>query len=150
MSKSGLFLEIDEFERNKCHPTGRPPKLNSAIIEEICDLIIEGQTIAKAANMRGISESTIYRWLKLGKEPNSESIYKELVARVYEATELSEFELLQGFRIAASKKKDPRHYLLMLERRFPERYAKPELRLAQSEPKSSKNRTPTKPLKVVK
>ena len=72
----------------------------------------------------GISESTIYRWLAMGKSEEAEPIYVELVARVGEAIESSEFELLQRMRIAGSKPDHWRATAWMLERRFPEKYGK--------------------------
>jgi hypothetical protein len=74
--------------------------------------------------LTGISESTIYRWLALGKSEAAEPIYGELVARVGEAIESSEFELLQRMRIAGSKSDNWRATAWMLERRFPEKYGK--------------------------
>jgi hypothetical protein len=94
------------------------------MIEQICDLLIEGSTIARSAVLTGISESTIYRWLALGKPEGAEPIFVELVARVGEAIESSEFELLQRMRIAGSKPDHWRATAWMLERRFPEKYGK--------------------------
>ena len=94
------------------------------MIEQFCDLLIQGQTIARAALLTGISESTIYRWLVLGKKEGAEAIYVELVERVREATECSEFELLQRLRKAGDKPEHWRAAAWMLERRFPERYGK--------------------------
>jgi hypothetical protein len=94
------------------------------MIEQICDLIIEGKPLARAAMLTNISESTLYRWLALGKEIDAEEIYCELVKRVREATECSEFELLQNMRIAGMKTENWRATAWMLERRFPEKYGK--------------------------
>jgi transposase len=94
------------------------------MIEQYCDLLIQGQTVSRAAVLTGISESTIYRWLTLGKKEGAEPIYAELVERVTEATECSEFELLQRLRKAADKPEHWRATAWMLERRFPEKYGK--------------------------
>lgn len=72
----------------------------------------------------GISESTIYRWLAMGKSEAADPIYVDLVARVGQAVECSEFELLQRMRIAASKPDHWRATAWMLERRFPEKFGK--------------------------
>lgn len=114
----------DEYKSSRPHPIGRPPKLTPEMIEQVCDLLIEGSTIAGAARLTGISESTIYRWLAMGKSEGTEPIYVELVARVGEAIESSEFELLQRMRIAGSKPDHWRATAWMLERRFPEKYGK--------------------------
>ena len=120
---------LDQYEKSsykdsRPHPIGRPPKLTAEMIEQYCDLLIQGQTVSRAAVLTGISESTIYRWLTLGKKEGAEPIYAELVERVTEATECSEFELLQRLRKAADKPEHWRATAWMLERRFPERYGK--------------------------
>jgi len=112
------------YKDSRPHPIGRPPKLTSEMIEQICDLLIQGKPIARAAMLTGISESTIFRWLAIGKSPEAETIYRELVDRVAEATECSEFELLQNIRMAAAETKNWRANFQMLERRFPEKYGK--------------------------
>ena len=118
------LLARDEYKSSRPHPIGRPPKLTLEMIEQICDLLIEGSTIARSAMLTGISESTIYRWLAMGKSEGAEPIYVELAARVGEAIESSEFELLQRMRIAGSKPDHWRATAWMLERRFPEKYGK--------------------------
>ena len=118
------LLAKDEYKSSRPHPIGRPPKLTPEMIEQICDLLIEGSTIARSAVITGVSESTIYRWLAMGKSEGAEPIYVELVARVGEAIESSEFELLQRMRIAGSKSDHWRATAWMLERRFPEKYGK--------------------------
>ena len=118
------LLARDEYKSSRPHPIRRPPKLTLEMIEQICDLLIEGSTIARSAVITGVSESTIYRWLAMGKSEGAEPIYEELVARVGEAIESSEFELLQRMRIAGSKPDHWRATAWMLERRFPEKYGK--------------------------
>lgn len=115
-------LEVSDIKSSRPHPVGRPPRLNGELIEQICDLIIEGKTIERAARLSGVSATSIYRWLAIGKQGNSEPIYQELVERVREATECSEFELLQSMRISGSNPKNWRANAWLLERRFPEKY----------------------------
>jgi transposase len=117
-------FEKDDYDNSRPHPIGRPPKLTTEMIEQFCDLLIQGQAIAKAAILTGISESTIYRWLAVGKKEGAEVIYAELVERVSEAIECSEFELLQRMRKAGEKPDHWRATAWMLERRFPEKYGK--------------------------
>ena len=125
MSSSILdMFARDEYKSSRPHPIGRPPKLTPEMIEQICGLLIQGSTIAGAAMLTGISESTIYRWLAMGKSEGADPIYLELVARVGEAVESSEFELVQRMRIAGSKPDHWRATAWMLERRFPEKYGK--------------------------
>lgn len=127
-SKTLDDYEIMEIIAARPHPIGRPPKLTNELIENFCDLIIEGLTLERAARLSGISATTIYRWLAMGKKEDSEQIYKELVERVQEATECSEFELLQAMRIAGSDTRNWRAQAWLLERRFPEKYGKREIR----------------------
>ena len=118
------FLAREDYKNSRPHPIGRPPLLTPEMIEEICDHLITGSSIARAGVLAGISESTIYRWLAIGKTEEADPIYIELVARVGEAIESSEFELLQRMRIAGSKPDHWRATAWMLERRFPEKYGK--------------------------
>lgn len=117
-------LERVDYKNSRPHPIGRPPVLNEDMIEQICDLLIQGQTMAKSAILTGISESTFYRWLALGKRSGAEPIYAKLVERVQEATECSRFELLQQMRIAGQNPVHWRSNAWMLERRFPEDFAR--------------------------
>jgi hypothetical protein len=120
------FLDIEKrnYKETRPHAVGRPPILTTEMIEEMCDLIIQGKTIAEAAILRGVSESSIYRWLAQGKKPDSEPIYMELVDRIYEAVECSEIEMLQTLRIASQAPKNWRAAAWTLERRWPERWGK--------------------------
>ena len=112
------------FTRTRPHPIGRPPKLTAEMIEEICDYIISGYSIAGAGRKAKVSESTIYRWLAMARSGSAEQIYLDLAERVKEATECSEFELLQAMRMAAAKDKNWRALAWLLERRYPEKYGK--------------------------
>lgn len=118
------ILESLEYSGSRVHPIGRPPKLTHEMIEKIADLIVIGKPIAVAANLAGISESTIYRWLAMGKKKGAKKIYKDLVERVYEACEFSEFEALQVLRQATLEGANWRAAAWILERRHPEKYAK--------------------------
>ena len=116
------MLDRDDYKSGRAHPVGRPPLLTSELIEEISDLVIQGKSIARAAVICGVSESSIYRWLKAGREQGAEAIYIELVERINEAVEFSEFEALQTLRIASQEAKNWRAAAWILERRFPSKY----------------------------
>ena len=124
MSYAQRILDQEDFEKSKVHPVGRPPKLTSELIEEICNLVIQGKSIARSALARNVSESTIYRWIALGKKSDSDPIYKELVERLTESCELSEFEALQTIRRATSSPDNWRASAWILEHRFSEKYSK--------------------------
>jgi len=120
-------LAQENYEKSRPHPVGRPPILTSELIERLCDLVIEGKSLAKAAVFSGISESTIYRWLALGRQDGAEPVYLELAERIGQAVEFSEFEALQTLRKASQEKQHWRVAAWILERRFPEKYGKKDL-----------------------
>ena len=123
--------EKDKYQSLRPHPIGRPPLLTSEMIEELCDMVIQGKSIAHSATLCGISESTIYRWLAMGRKPGAEAIYVELVERMGEAVEMSEFEALQVIRKASSEPQHWRSAAWILERRHPEKYGKREVPTTQ-------------------
>lgn len=134
----GTVLDSLDYSGSRVHPIGRPPKLTYDMIEKIADLIVMGKPIAVAANLAGISESTIYRWLALGKKKGANKIYKELVERVYEACEFSEFEALQVLRQATLEGSNWRAAAWILERRHPEKYGKRSPQDENTEPINTK------------
>ena len=60
----------------------------------------------------------------MGKKKGASKIYRDLVERVYEACEFSEFEALQVLRQATLEGSNWRAAAWILERRHPEKYAK--------------------------
>lgn len=128
-----FFPDLDSiaYTGSRPHPIGRPPKLTQEMIEKIADLIVAGKSIAAAAYVAGISESTIYRWLANGRKRNADKIYKELVDRVSEACEFSELEALQVLRQSSLERSNWRAAAWILERRHPEKYGK---RVSQQSP----------------
>ena len=113
-----------DYKSSRVHPVGRPPKITATLIEEICDLVIQGMSIAKAAERRKVSESTIFRWLAKGKEENAPALYKKLVESMDQAIEMSKWELLQVLRQATLGGKNWRASAWLLERRYPDEYGK--------------------------
>lgn len=117
-------FDVTLASQNRPHPIGRPPKLNEQIIEEICDYIHQGTSLAKAANLAGVSESTIHRWMAAGMKSEPNSLTRVLYERVTEAIELSEHELLQYLRVSLEEDRNWKVATWLLERRFPEKYGK--------------------------
>lgn len=117
-------VEAFAYEQSKANRTGRPIKINETLIEEICDLIAEGYSFAEAARFRRIGQSTLFRWMAMGKKDDAHPLYKELVMRVQEAAEFSELEALQAIRSSAIKKNNCKGAMWLLERRFPEKYGR--------------------------
>ena len=102
----------------------RPEKITRELIDAICEDISQGFTYDQSALNNGIAASTFYRWMHIGKQSNSDAIYKELVIHVNEASEFSEQEALQLVRSVAKVDRNWKAAAWFLERRFPEKYAK--------------------------
>ena len=117
-------FDVTLASQNRPHPIGRPPKLNEQIIEEICDHIHQGTSLAKAANLAGVSESTFHRWMASGMKSEANSLTRVLYERVTEAIELSEYELLQYLHVSLEEDRNWKVATWLLERRFPEKYGK--------------------------
>lgn len=117
-------FDVSLASQNRPHPIGRPPKLNEQIIEEVCDYVLQGTSMAKAANLAGISESTFHRWMAAGVKSEPNSLTHVLYQRVTEAIELSEHELLQYLRVSLEEDRNWKVATWLLERRFPEKYGK--------------------------
>jgi integrase len=54
----------------------RPEKITYELIIKICEDIARGYFYDQAALNNGISASTFFRWMRKGKEPDAEQIYK--------------------------------------------------------------------------
>lgn len=107
----------------------RPEKISSALIDCICEDIARGFSYEQAASRNGVSASTFFRWMQMGKNTDSQEVYKELVSNVDEASNFSEAEALQLVRSSAIVNRNWKASAWFLERRFPHKYGK---RLAKS------------------
>jgi len=102
---------------------GRPSKLAAEVIEQIERLIAAGVSGAEAAAAAGVSRTSFYRWMAVGAScatgwsgrAESEAV---LVVRIARAAERG------SWRAAA----------WLLERRYPERWARPADRPLAREP----------------
>lgn len=103
----------------------RPEKITYDLINAICEDISRGYSYDKAAERNGISSSTFFRWLKLGKSPDSEQIYRDFAQAVRQASDFSEDEALQLIRSAAVINRNWKASAWFLEKRFPAKYGKP-------------------------
>ena len=102
----------------------RPQKITYELIDAICEDIAQGYSYDQAAQRNNIAASTFFRWMRLGKSADSEQIYKDLVARVTEASEFSEAEAIQLVRSAAIVNRNWKASAWFLERRFPDKYGR--------------------------
>jgi len=97
--------------------------------EQLLANLREGQTIESACAQSGIGTTTFYRWLKESGPDGEWS--KEVNA----ANEFAEAVWLDETKKCARSKEDGRLWLLLLERRFPQRWgAKRELEVNVNNP----------------
>ncbi len=102
----------------------RPEKISAELTERICDDICRGYTYDQAAQRNGISPSTFYRWMLLGRNDSAPDLYKCLVKDVSEASDFSEAEALQLIRNAAVINRDWKAAAWTLSHRYPDKYSK--------------------------
>lgn len=102
----------------------RSEKINPELVSAICEDIAKGFSYEKAALNNGISASTFFRWLKLGKTTDSDPIYQHFAKEVKAASEFSEDEALQIVRSAATIGRNWKASAWFLEKRFPDKYGK--------------------------
>lgn len=105
----------------------RKSKLSKERIESVCKYIKLGLPQKVAAAYSGINEATFYRWMERG-ESNPKSMYGEFCEAVKRAVAESEATLVANIRLAANKTASWQAAAWMLERRFPDRWARIEKR----------------------
>lgn len=127
---------------------GRPTKLTPALVEMLLDAILEGAYIETAAQAVGINKTTFYRWLRKAEELEAvameqlteEQLDEAAEAAVYDVTDpdvwvyldfrhavksaeaFAEIELLR--RVTRPGAVPWQASMTVLERRFPERWAR--------------------------
>jgi hypothetical protein len=99
----------------------RTTKLTPELIERIAGLVRSGITPYRAAELCGIGSSTHYRWMESVREPYRE--YRESIKRAEAQWEADAIRQVQ-----VHGQKHWQALAWMLERRFPERYGRPEHR----------------------
>lgn len=103
---------------------GRPTKLTAAVQAEIVAHLEAGGYAVRAAEAAGISEQTFYEWLRRGERPGSaDRPYRAFKAAVESARAEGEQHLVR--RVAQAGRDDWRAAAWLLERQYPERWAKP-------------------------
>ncbi len=104
-------------------------KLSEELIEEVCQIVREGNYVQTAIKALGIKQSTFYYWLKKGREGKNK-LCKKLVEKLDEAMAEAERACVLVLRAAAISERDWKAALAWLERRFPERWGRKEPRTA--------------------
>ncbi len=104
----------------------KPPKGRPSQFDEARPIILralrQGAPIRTACYVAGISKSAYYEWRRLGSE-NRRSEYYAFVLETGKAISEAELSLISVIRRAATKG-DWRAALAILERRWPEEYAR--------------------------
>lgn len=85
---------------------GRPSKLTTEKIEQICNWLHAGYFVEDAARMANISKSTFYNWMDKAKDDRDneiESIYTEFLDSIEHARAQAEGIFLASIRNAATR-----------------------------------------------
>jgi hypothetical protein len=98
---------------------------DDALVGRILDALRAGCTYEASASAGPISPSTFYEWMRHG-ETDPESAYGEFAERVRDAELEAERRITEQWTAAVPS--DWRAAVAFLERRFPERWRKPEHR----------------------
>lgn len=99
------------------------PKLTDEVTLKLAKSVASGLSIPVACEANGLSWNTVKRWLDLGKKGRKP--YRDFVDAMNEAKARFEQGAVAGIAIHG-RKKDWKALAWLLERRYPERYYKPE------------------------
>jgi hypothetical protein len=123
---------------NRCavHINARPG-VRSILTPEVADRLVAllraGNYDAVAARACGVAPRTFREWQQRGRSDRAaDEPYRRLLARVEQAR--AEGEAVHVARIAKAAEQDWRASAWYLERAFPERWARPQLREPRREP----------------
>ena len=105
---------------------GREPNLTTELQNRICEIIANGNYITTACDACGIGVSTYYAWLDKANDPDNVNVglYLDFVEAIKIAESKSEQSLVENVVKAG---KSPQYWaasMTMLERRFPDKYAR--------------------------
>ena len=106
---------------------GRPSKLTEELTERLCKAIRAGCFVETAVAMNGLHKDTFYDWLKRGAK-EKRGPHRRFSDAIQKA--MAEFEAAAVARIAKAGT-DPKLWYAtawLLERKFPARYARPEVK----------------------
>lgn len=101
---------------------GRPSKLARPVAARLLELVARGVAVEAAAGAAGVGESTVYRWLARGREPDAPTEFREFREAVKRARASAEatFTLQLAERGAEG---DTRALLALLRRVAPQRWS---------------------------
>src|SRR3954451_19465924 len=95
------------------------PKLDPLVTQRVCDLIRAGNYLEVAATAAGIHRSTLYRWMRHGRD-QKRGRYRKFLNHVEKAQ--AEAESRDVALIAKAASEDWRAAAWRLERKAPRRY----------------------------
>ncbi len=102
----------------------RPTKLDDVTAQRVIAALREGNARSTAARSAGIHPDTLCHWLARGR--SGEEPYSEFSVRIKRAEADGELALVQCIRSAALEGKTWQCAAWLLERRFPQRWARKE------------------------
>lgn len=106
---------------------GRPTKLTPKLIDQICQVVANGNYIQTACQIVNISKPTYYDWLKRGGEDQQtgiETVYSSFLNAIKKAEADSEAKMVEVIRQVATEKKEWLPAMTYLERRHPDRWGR--------------------------
>lgn len=110
----------------------RKPKLNQVFIERAADLLRTGCFQKNVCELLGVAEQTWYRWLREGQAAEK-GIKRDFYEAVNAANAEAEINLVAELQRVAHEEKEWRAVAWMLERKFPERWARKDRTKAEAE-----------------
>lgn len=113
--------------------TGRPanPPPSEALIDELAELLGDGNYIETACERAGINKARYYEWLARGAAEN-DGPYARFANRMRVALAQAEADAIKTIKDAAGK--DWKAAAWLLERTRPDKYARPETRKVADPP----------------
>ena len=111
------------------------PKLTTELIAEFCKWISDGLSVKDTCDIVGVSQTTFYRWqteaetgFKDGKEERGVAVNIKLKKQLCEDIKkaYSKYKAVHIARINEASKNEWQASAWMLERKFPDEFAKPD------------------------
>jgi len=106
--------------------TGRPSKLTPQLQEKICEYIANGNYLNTACQATGITDSTLFNWMKRAEEEgkNGGGRYFDFMVAIKKAEAQAEAALASMIKETALQKKEWLPAMTFLERRHPDRWGR--------------------------
>lgn len=107
--------------------TGRPTKLTPEVARLICNAIRAGCFPETAIEAAGVSRATLYGWLRKGKT-EKRGVHRDFLDTYKRALAEFEVSVVATMRRIGDKKNAWMALAWLLERRMPQRWARPEVK----------------------